>query len=278
MTSDAHQRGFALITVLWVALILALIAASIAATMRGDARTAQIETIAARGTALADAGLVMALTELLGHGSARLAHDGRPTPVSFEGRTLLLSVQDESGKIDLNTAPRDLIRRLLTAAGLDLDSAQAETNRILDWREPGDLKRLNGAKRDDYRLAGLSYGPRGGPFASIAELQLVMGIPPGLYARLKPSITVTSQLAGVDPSVAPLLALMAARDIDAANAEQMISGRSGGMQASLGDQDPDGRAFSLEAHLIEDGRPISRSATIRVTGDPRKPFLVYAWR
>ena len=43
-----------------------------------------------------------------------------------------------------------------------------------------------------YRQAGLNYGPRGAPFAHVAELWLVLGLPPALVERALPHLTVYS--------------------------------------------------------------------------------------
>ena len=170
MTAGNRQRGFALVSALWAAMMLALIAASIMIIGRSDGRIGHIRAIAAQGDALADAGINTAIYRLLALDPAgRPPRDGTPFDIDIEGQTVTVRVQDETGKIDLNLAPASILQRLLTAAGLDPETAQAETDRILDWREAGDLRRLNGAKREDYRLAGYDYGPRGGPFPTVEE-------------------------------------------------------------------------------------------------------------
>src|SRR5262249_5217354 len=129
--------------------------------------------------------------------------DGTPFTIDFAGRRVAMRAEDQAGKIDLNDAQEALLRRLLVAVGVDVLSADALVDKILDWREAGTGRRFNGAKAADYRDAGFAYGPRGGPFASVAELRLVMGVTPPLYARLVPSLTVYSQTPWVDPQFAP---------------------------------------------------------------------------
>ena len=114
-----------------------------------------------------------------------------------------LTVQDEAGKIDLNMVQPDLLLRLLTSAGVDLMAAQTLADRILDWRDPGIGERLNGAKASEYRAAGYAYGPRNGPFESVEELKLVMGMTPDLFDAIAPALTVYSQTPWVDPTFAP---------------------------------------------------------------------------
>ena len=284
MTSRDRQRGFALVSALWAAMMLALTAASIMVMARSDVRTSRIRATVAQGAALADAGINAAIYRLLARDPA--VHpplDGTPFVIDIEGRTITLRVQDEAGKIDLNVAPASLLLRLLAATGIDPDVAQAETDRILDWREGGDLRRLSGAKQEDYSLAGYAYGPRGGLFLSIDELRLVMGMTPELYERLKPAITVVSQLGGIDPAVAPAEVLLALPGIDAETAARIIA-----MRHAQEDSNPEpealglltdltGHAFTIQANLIEHGRPVSRKASIRLSGDLRQPVWIYGW-
>ena len=200
----AGQQGFALITVLFAVLILATIAASIMATGRTESRLSRTHLDMAELDAVADAAINITILHLLDPtAEVRPPADGTPFTIEFAGRRVAVTVLDESGKIDLNMADAELLRRLLVAAGVGADAAQPLVDKILDWREPGEGKRLNGAKAKEYNAAGILYGPRGGPFQSIEELQLVLGITPELYARLAPSLTIYSQTPWVDPGFAP---------------------------------------------------------------------------
>ena len=56
----------------------------------------------------ADAAINMAILSLLSEQNQHasdLIHDGRPLFCSMEGVTVVLAIEDESGKIDLNSAP-----------------------------------------------------------------------------------------------------------------------------------------------------------------------------
>jgi general secretion pathway protein K len=157
--------------------ILAVIVASVLATGRTEYRLAQHREDIAELGAIADGALNIAILRLLDPSlSAQPPVDATPFTLSFAGRQLRVTVQDEAGEIDLNMAGHDLLVRLLIWAGLDLMAAQRLADRILDWREPGIGTRLNGAKAPEYRAAGYAYGPRGGPFAAVEELKLVMGV------------------------------------------------------------------------------------------------------
>jgi len=49
-------------------------------------------------------------------------------------------------------------------------------NAIIDWRDEDDLVGLEGAEKEEYKEAGLSYQPPNKPFKSIEELQMVLGM------------------------------------------------------------------------------------------------------
>ena len=105
---------------------------------------------------------------------------------------------DEGARIDINFAADVLLKGLLqNVGGLDTDAAQHVLEAILDWRDADDLRRPNGAEAADYRAAGLKYVPTNGRFESAGELQRVLGVTPGLMARIGDSITVYSRTAGI---------------------------------------------------------------------------------
>ena len=275
MKDERRERGFALVTVLWAAMILAAIAASIIATARTEARLNHTRYAAARLGAIAEGAINIAILRMLDPAPA--AHpptDGTPFALRFAGRDVAMRITDEAGKIDLNLAQGELLRRLFVAVGVASDAAQALVDKILDWREAGIGRRLNGAKAEDYRAAGFSYGPRDGPFETVEELQLVMGMTPQLFARLAPSLTVYSQSAWIDPAFAPPDVLAALAGMGAVPASQILGERAAGADAPV----MIGHAFTIAAEIDEPaGLRVQRAAIVRLTGSPKAPLLVYRW-
>jgi general secretion pathway protein K len=201
--------------------------------------------------------------------------DATPFIVAFAGREMRLAVQDEAGKIDLNMVQPDLLLRLLTSAGVDLMAAQTLVDRILDWREPAIATRLNGAKAPEYRAAGYAYGPRNGPFESVEELKLVMGMTAELFDAIAPALTIYSQTPWVDPSFAPLAALRALPGMDEAAIANLLQARAA---ATARPAIMLGHTFTITAEANGPaGLHVNRSAVIRLTGRPNAPFWVYRW-
>jgi general secretion pathway protein K len=271
---EGHQLGFALITVLWAAMILALIVQSVLVTGRTEARLANNREALAQLGAIADAGINIAILRLLDP-RVQPPVDGSPFTVAFAGHQLHLAIQDEAGKIDLNTAQDELLRRLFRSVGADPETASALKDRILDWREPGIGKRLNGAKAPEYRAAGLAYGPRNGPFATVEEAQMVIGMTPELFAAIAPALTVYSQTPWIDPSFAPPEVLRALPGMDEAAIANQLQARA---SASARPAIMLGHAFTIIAVADEPGElHVKRSAVVRLTGRPSAPFWIYRW-
>jgi general secretion pathway protein K len=267
-----REGGFALVTVLWAAMILAAIAASIIATARTEARLDHTRYATARLGAIAEGGIDIVILRMLDPSPA--AHppaDGTPFTVSFAGRSIAMRVEDETGKIDLNLAQGDLLRQLFVAVGVEPQTAQGLADKILDWREAGSGRRLDGAKAEDYRDAGYSYAPREGSFESVAELRLVMGMTAQLFARVAPSLTVYSQSAWVDPAFAPP-DVLAALSGSAAAASAIADRRSSGEPAPV----MIGHAFTIDADVDgSGGLRVERRAIVRLTGSFTMPLVVY---
>ena len=206
-----RQHGVALVLVLWVITLLTVIAGNFAYSMRGEAQIAANLMQNAQAESRADAGVQRAWFELMKPPGdpSRWRADGVPHQFLQQGIPVQVAIYDEAGKIDLNTAPEALIAGLMRSIGLDEPTGSALAAAILDWRSPGMLKRINGAKEDDYRAAGKDYGPPNAPFQTVDEVQRVLGMTPEVYRRIAPSLTVYSGQPGINTSVASRDVLLA---------------------------------------------------------------------
>ncbi|MCM8812146.1 MAG: general secretion pathway protein GspK [Candidatus Omnitrophica bacterium] len=95
---------------------------------------------------------------------------------------------DEDGKINLNTAPEDVLKRLFHRAGVE-DPAMI-TDSIIDWRDEDDDARPYGAEDFYYQTLPEPYECKDEAFESVEELLLVRGMSFDLWERVKSSITV----------------------------------------------------------------------------------------
>jgi general secretion pathway protein K len=187
--------------------ILALVAASFAQVARNHMKLAAVASEGAKAEALADAGVHMAILDLVAarenqRASRRFALDATPLACSVgDGTTLTIAVQDEAGKVDLNIASPQLLRALVLGAGLRAGEAAADA--ILDYRDEDGDRRISGAELPEYLAAGKPYGPRNGAFLAVEELSRVLGIAQADAELLRPFVTIYSGLTAIDMNVAP---------------------------------------------------------------------------
>ena len=92
------------------------------------------------------------------------------------------SIRDENGKININTASRDVLIKALAANGLSLGSDRDTiVDSILDWIDKDDRHRANGAESDYYKGLSPAYSAKNGPLDSLEELLKVRGVTPELF-------------------------------------------------------------------------------------------------
>jgi general secretion pathway protein K len=195
---SSRQRGFALLVVLWTVGFLALLGTQIVAAGRSDTQLATNLKQAAKLEAAADGAVADVMFRIMAARDARFQADGVMREVRVGQIPVLVQVENENDRINLNTASGPLLRALMGQLGASPAIANRLAAAILDWHTSGANPRPNGAKAPDYRAAGLGYGPPGTPFQSVGELADVLGMTPELFARLAPHLTV---LTDGDPDI-----------------------------------------------------------------------------
>jgi len=109
-----------------------------------------------------------------------------PNSMALDGSRYLLSdsvvvsLQDVRGLVSLNGTNlngfgRDRIERLLGTWGVSDARASELTDALLDYRDTDDLRRLNGAERNEYRQVSVEPALRNGDLLGVSELQRVYG-------------------------------------------------------------------------------------------------------
>lgn len=282
------DKGWALVSVLWVLSMLALLAAATQALTITSATSEHRALERARIDALLDAGVARAIAGITDKRIAsRWPVNGEPRNFSFEGDVLQVGVQDELGRIDLNAADGSLLRQLMVCAGLTPDDAASLVDKILDWRGASDMKRLNGANDQDYVNHGLIYRPRHGPFQTVGELKLVLGMTTALFDKIRPALTVYSKRPAIDTNLAPKEALLAYYPNQPDKVDALLKLRASSpdvspINANLGLLDPAlslaGRTFSISIMIAKAKLSYHRSVVVELTNDPMRPYLILLWR
>lgn len=203
------SRGVILVTVLWVLALLSLIATNLSLGSRSFSRqTFNVEQGTRAGMA-ADAGISWAIWNLQLPPADGWLADGGVHWMWLEQTQVGVRLQDESGKLDLNAAPAELLDALLVPVMEDSQQRAQLVAAIEDWRDSDDLVRLNGAEAEQYRDAGREEGPANRPFTSLQELRQVLGMTREAYLHLLPHLTLLTRVRTVNPKVASFEVLMA---------------------------------------------------------------------
>lgn len=297
-----HSRGIALVIVLWSLVLLAVIATGFAADTRTETKLAHNMAETAKAEALAEAGVERAILELLKPAAERrLTVLDAPARFTFGGGEILISLEDEGGKIDLNRAPDSLLRGLLTAAGIEDQDATRLVNAIADFRDSDSQRRADGAEDDDYRAAGLGHEAKDRPFEDIEELKQVLGMTPELYARIAPALTVHSRSRRVNRKTASPLVLQALTGVDPTAPDTPGSDpgvpaiRDLGTGVSVppepgaltpsgplglpGSRPPRFRAVTIRAEArTPAGAVFVRRAVVRLTRGRARPYRIETWK
>lgn len=190
------ERGFVIVAVLWLLAALAALATIFAIYLANSARALSLND-----TALQNEALVSACVELAAYQLQLVGEEHRPARGSFRtqlnGADLSISFVTEAARIDLNAAPKELIKNLFTVLGAADENASQFADRVIAWRTKPTTG-TSGSEEALYRAAGRSYSARLAPFAHVNELGLVLGLPPALVERALPFVTVFSGASGVD--------------------------------------------------------------------------------
>lgn len=186
------NRGAALLLVLWLLLLMAGLVAVFAFSARIEAMQGSALRSQALGRLAAESGIDVAALRLNQPDPAnRWLPDGRPYGFEFEGHRIELRIVDESAKVDLNAADVALLANLMRALGIEDTRARQLAAVIQDWRDPDDLLSMEGGAEDrDYDAARREHGAKDAPFATISELQQLLGMDEATYRLLVPHVTI----------------------------------------------------------------------------------------
>jgi general secretion pathway protein K len=201
--SRRSEQGIALIAVLWALTLLSVIAAALIVETRSSTRVARNMADKAAARAAADAGIKRAILDLIApEANKKFRADGTVYDWHFADSDVLISLRDESDKVNLNRAPAALLAAFFGSLGVDPGKARSLADAIADFRDTDDLKHVQGAEEADYRAAGLPWRPKNAPFEAVEELQQVLGMTPAIYDRVAPHLTIYSVGAPINPTVA----------------------------------------------------------------------------
>ena len=199
-SAPLNERGVALLIVLWIFIFLFVVAFNFSATVRDEGDAAHRFSEDTEGYYLAVAGFQRGLYEYLMQAPAGATpqqnQQQQATPAGFfdgswreddlgsgVSRVRLI---DEGGKINLNRADENMLRRIFTNLGVEEPRRSILIDSILDWIDPDDLHRPNGAENDYYLSLSPPYTARNGPFDTVEDLLWVRGVTSEIFFGSSP--------------------------------------------------------------------------------------------
>jgi len=186
------NRGFALMVVIVVMLLISFLAAQLLMRVRFESRVAHHLRQQHRARFLAEAGVALSLFRLLDKANDDTLGDrskpfllGREYEAVLPAGKIRYYALSETGKIGLNSSNLAPLREYLGYLGLDDDRIAVIVDSLLDWRDADDLHHLNGAEKDYYQGLAEPYAPRNGPLQDPGEFLMLRGTE-GLEERFDP--------------------------------------------------------------------------------------------
>ena len=193
----SNERGVALMIVLWVMAILMIVVTEFVYTMKVDGAGAGNFKDEAEAGYLASAGVNMGLAGISGDYDLACYENGKlvfrkknssglldiDSNGSFDlgGGRVSYTIEDESGKININSASRETVAELLRITGVEQADVDTIADSLLDWIDGNDEHHLNGAETDYYSSLVNPYKAKNGPLDTVEELLLVRGMTPEIF-------------------------------------------------------------------------------------------------
>ncbi len=261
-----QQKGSAYVLILWAFVLLSVTASLVLA--RADHLVSDGTRIKerAQARAVADGLLARGFFTLLDRAErARLPADGTPVEAVFLDHVTRLSIQDEYGRADLNTADPVLLQALFEQAGFSSRDSEALTQDLEELRRADGFHSHDGLIRHESALLDLP------------------GMTEDAYGALSPLVTVHTRTATIDPWAAPVPVLLAVsgpggRDIEAFAAARRLARKPALPQALANGpfaQSP-GRLFRVRAEVdTPGGGTVVREAVVALETRAKLAVLSY---
>jgi len=287
LSPDASRDGFIVVSVLWMLGALATLASIYAVYVINTATAMGVNDQRVQAQ-----GLMTAALELTTYRLTSADADNRPSRGDFVFRlgraAVAVDFRSEAGRIDLNSAPKELLAGLFAGLGAKYSAAEYYAERIVGWRTAQDPDQRN-EEASAYRTAGLAYGPRQGPFAHVGELALVLGLPPFLVERALPFVTVFSGRAEINILAAAPEVVAAVPGMTPDRLYAVLSQVGRGpqnaqfLQRLVGDQSgitiEAGKTARVAVRMdFDTGRRVRGEAVILLGSEAGEPFRVLSWR
>ena len=196
-----NERGFSLIAVFWVIIILSLLALGYATTARFRCQVTLNQKQKLTDESLLQSAWETGYHEYLKYNANLTLLEKKdeiegitnetvelwypryePYEFVLEGERVVVRLVNEAGKFDVNNLETVTWERILSACGIPPGEKQTGIiNSVRDWIDTDNEHRLNGAENDYYQGLERQYYCKNNKIEVIKELLLIKGITPELY-------------------------------------------------------------------------------------------------
>ena len=252
------QRGFVLITVLWVALGLLLAASTYLVTQRQTALATRAEVETTRAVELARSAVNVALADLgrIGEAKPRSLRDGTPVTITMAEGQATYRIWDEGGKLDINMAPVELLgpalQRLGEGRGIDAFDAVTIAQALVTQRADADARNFS---------------------RPIPQLLADLGFPQDVSLRARQVLTTYNGTRQVNPLTASPALLAAIPGLGPSDVTQIVQRRAAGQSlprlgtASVWLSGTEGPIYTIESRgTLQSGVSAEIIATVAMGG------------
>jgi general secretion pathway protein K len=244
--TGSNHDGFALVAVIWSLGLITLLGTAVMVGARYRTRVssnyASAVTVQTAAESALNFGIATALTAGTGQKVKFPLRCRMPG-----GEHVVITLEEETGKVDLNSASPAMLARFFTALTRDQSLATRITGRIVEFRTP---KAANGK-------AGLENAPTAARFTTVMQLDQIEGISPRIFRSAVRLATVRSGRPepDMDASSPNMRRLLGLEQKPAAPARGLPTGGSVTIRADV--RSPDNSRYIREAlvSLGENGRP-----------------------
>jgi general secretion pathway protein K len=247
----ASQSGFALVAVIWTLGLITLLGMAVIVGARYRTKTSSNYASVTAAEMAAESAVNLAIATAL----AATPEQGVNFPLLCRlpgGERATITVEEETGKIDLNTASPTALTRFFTALTGDQSKGARIAAQIIEFRKP----KAQGTP---------STGPAETRFTTIMQLDQIDGMSPRLFRAALRHVTVRSgrpepDMEAASPAMLRLL-----------NVEPKQATAKRGL--------PVGGSMTIRADIsAPDGARFIREALVSLEGGNGRPYVIREWR
>jgi len=246
---NPRENGMALMIAVWAVILIGAFVGGMIALGGGDAALSANRIEAARARHLAEAGIHRAIAALVDPAAREKLKLAQPFSVQLEdGAEIKVIIRDSCGAIDLNWAPKALLRAYGVTAGMNPAEADHFASAIV--------------ARSQSVLSPQATALNSGPWQSLDQLAEIQAIGTAQLQALRPGLTVNCREAGADICCAP----------EAVKAALSLAGGGSSPSHKL--------AYEITAQAsLAAGAKVTIEAAIWLSRQPGPPYYhVTGWR